>query len=97
MGGQQAHELHATMCAATGRKVWKGIVTRTNYIHTVLMHVRMCTVISLMQHSLEDEQLIEACLNAGPPDGEIIIYDARSNMAATGNMLKVTLLQRWIC
>lgn len=42
-----------------------------------------------LQHSSEDEQLIEACLNAGPPDGEIIIYDARSNMAATGNMLKV--------
>ena len=31
-------------------------------------------------------------MNAGPPDGEMVIYDARSNMAATGNMLKVTYL-----
>lgn len=44
---------------------------------------------SLVQHSLEDEELIKACLNAGPPDGEMVIYDARSVVAATGNMLKV--------
>ena len=44
-----------------------------------------------VQHSLEDEQLIEACLNAGPPDGHMVIFDARSIVAAAGNMLKVRL------
>ena len=53
--------------------------------------------VSPTQHSLEDEQLIKACLNAGPPDGEMIIYDARSAVAATGNMLKVSITIPVMC
>ena len=45
-----------------------------------------------MQHSLDDEQLIDACMKAGPPGSKLVIFDARSSVAATGNMLKVSKL-----
>ena len=44
-----------------------------------------------MQHSKEDELLIQASLDCGPPDGHLTIFDARSFSAATGNKIMVTV------
>ena len=70
---------------------WVGTVggwVGRSWASSVMCESTYCSL--LTQHSSEDEQLIEACLNAGPPEGEMIIFDARSSVAATGNMLKVT-------
>lgn len=43
------------------------------------------------QRSTPDEQLIEAAIKAGPQDGHMFIYDARTFSAATGNKMMVCL------
>ena len=45
-----------------------------------------------LQRSTQDEQLIEAAINAGPPDGHMFIYDARTFSAATGNKMMVGVI-----
>ena len=42
-----------------------------------------------VQHSKEDEQLVQAALSCGPQDGHLTIFDARSFSAATGNKIMV--------
>ena len=54
---------------------------QSKYIHAYT-HV-------LTQHSKEDELLIQAALESGPREGHLMIFDARSFSAATGNKIMV--------
>ena len=62
------------------------------HIHTHT-HTHISLLLSLppyLKRSAQDEQLIEAAINAGPPDGHMFIYDARSSLAAIGNQMMVS-------
>lgn len=43
----------------------------------------------IYQHCEEDEHLLRAALDAGPLDGHMMIFDARSFSAAAGNKFMV--------
>ena len=69
-----------------------GRCAHTEYIIYRTLSLSPSLAVCGTQHSKEDEQLVEAALQCGPPDGHLMIFDARSFSAATGNKIMVHVL-----